>query len=458
MKAFDDRETISVPIDTGIVRLRREPVVALRLRQTGNVLELPRLERRVLIGSGDHCDVVLRDPYVSTTHCLLERRDPGSLLVRDRASKNGTFINSNRIEVAEINPGALLTIGKTVAVALGERTRGTLTAFEQLLGDDPAFRRAIDTAIKAASSECSALIVGETGTGKELVARAIHDASPRAAGPFIAINCGAIPQELIGSELFGHERGAFTGAQSERDGVFVQAHGGTLFLDELAELPLPQQPHLLRVLESRRVRRIGSHRDHAVDVRVVAATNRFEGLGTERSRLRLDLFHRVATVVVSLPPLRDRTDDISILANAFVEEFRGEYGERVIPRLTMRALNAHPWPGNVRELRHAIQRAVALCPYELTIETLLQSSLVPSAPDAHAPHLRTRASLGPHKRRKLIVSAPALPPVDTLIRDAMLDALERTGSIRRAAESLGMAKSTFADRALRYGIPTRRGA
>jgi DNA-binding NtrC family response regulator len=458
MDPFDERDTISVPVGTGQFNIRREPVIGLRLRKTGHIIELPPFEQRIVVGSGESCDVVLNDRCVSTIHCMLERRSQGLMLVRDQGSKNGTYINGNRVEVAELNPGALLTIGRTVAVALGERTRGTLTAFEQLLGENADFRAAIDTAIRAASSECSALIVGETGTGKELVARAIHDASPRAAGPFVAVNCGAIPHELIGSELFGHDKGAFTGAQSERDGVFVHANGGTLFLDELAELPLQQQPHLLRVLETRRVRRIGAERAQPIDVRVVAATNRMENLGTEQSRLRLDLFHRVATVVVTLPPLRHRSDDIPILANAFLEEFRSEYGERVIPRLTMRAMAEYAWPGNVRELRHAIQRAVVLCPYELTVEALLQNSVTPMSRVARRPHRRAASVSHAHAGRKLAAGSRELRPIDALIRDAMLDALERTGSIRRAAAELGMAKSTFADRARRYGIETSRTA
>src|SRR5262249_7235695 len=161
------------------------------------------------------------------------------------------------IEGAELRPGSVLTVGRTQLVALAESGRGHPTAFELLRGVEPKFRAAVETALRAAAADCSVMIVGETGTGKELVARAVHEGSARAVGPFVAINCGAIPSELIGSELFGHERGAFTGAVTERDGCFLQADSGTLLLDELGELPAEQQPHLLRVLETHRVRRVG---------------------------------------------------------------------------------------------------------------------------------------------------------------------------------------------------------
>jgi transcriptional regulator of acetoin/glycerol metabolism len=253
-------------------------VVALRDQKTGEEIAITE-ERRYVIGQSASCDVVVSDPCVSRLHCVIERRD-GSVYVRDKGSRNGTFINDRRIECGELTPGIELAIGETRYLVLGPRGGGQRTAFARLIGQDRALRQAMELARRAALTDVSVLVLGETGTGKELVAQAIHETSSRSRQAFVPVNCGAIPRELIGSELYGHERGAFTGAVVERDGVFGQADRGTLFLDELGELPLEQQPHLLRVLETRRVRRVGGAHERPVDVRVVAATNRMSGLGT----------------------------------------------------------------------------------------------------------------------------------------------------------------------------------
>ncbi|HUH04704.1 MAG TPA: sigma 54-interacting transcriptional regulator [Kofleriaceae bacterium] len=448
---FDDRDTISAPVPMPGLAWLRDPVVAVRIHGTDREIELPRDKARISIGKSLRCDVIVDDPCVSRVHCWLERRDDRTLLLRDRRSKNGTFLNGNRVEAAEVRAGSLVDLGKTRLVLINRRNRGRLTAYEELRGHHPAFRDAVETAIKAASSNCSVLVVGETGTGKELVARAIHEASSRSARPFVALNCGAIPRELIGSELFGHERGAFTGATNARAGVFQQADRGTLFLDELGELPLMQQPHLLRVLETNTVRRVGGVEDLPIDVRLVAATNRLEDLGTERSELRLDLYHRLATVVVRLPPLRERDGDIPVLVRAFLRQL-GAHGTHRVDRSTMRILERYEWPGNVRELLHAVKRAVTLCKGELTPEVLLPVD-VNSIPEPRKAR-GAGAYSAREPRSRLRGDAPELSPVEAIIRDAMLDALEKHGSIRRAAEALGMAKSTFADRAQRLGILT----
>ncbi|HLL25751.1 MAG TPA: sigma-54-dependent Fis family transcriptional regulator, partial [Kofleriaceae bacterium] len=289
-------------------------VVGLRSMTSSMFYSLATTERRWVMGSGESCDLVIEDPYVSATHCVLERRPGGALVVRDRRSRNGTRVDGNFIEGADLRVGAHLAIGRTTLVAVaGGSGKKEESAIAQLRGSDPVFRATVEQALRVGRADCDVLIVGETGTGKELVARAIHDASKRAAGPYVTVNCGAIPRELVGSELFGHEKGAFTGAHADRDGYFVEAHGGTLFLDEIGELPIELQPHLLRVLESRRVRRVGGSHERGVDVRIIAATNRMEGLGTEASRLRLDLYHRIATVVLKLPALRERLGDVKEL-------------------------------------------------------------------------------------------------------------------------------------------------
>lgn len=341
---------------------------------------------------------------------------------------------------------------------LARQSNGQSTAFAAMIGDDPALRHAIDMAGRAAKTDCSVLIVGETGTGKELVAQAIHRQSPRHNRPWVPVNCGAISRDLIASELFGHKQGAFTGATSDRSGVFVQAHRGTLFLDELGELPLDQQPNLLRVLETRRVRPIGDTREHVVDVRVVAATNRLEHLGTDASVLRLDLFHRVATVIIELPPLRERPDDIPGLTQAFMDEFTSALGRHTISPAVMRQLSRYSWPGNVRELRQAVQRAMTLCDRELTVEHLLprRHHSIQSVTFAGTTRARDQPS-APTRRNQSgkhldDSTAQHLRPIDLIIRDALIDALDANPSIRAAARSLGMAKSTFSDWMRRLGI------
>jgi DNA-binding NtrC family response regulator len=415
---------------------RTGTVVGLRTSRSKVEFPLAIDHRKWLIGSAPSCDIVLDDPYVSSAHCLLERRPGGTLVVRDRRSRNGTLVDGNAIEGAELRAGSYLTLGHTTLVAYATAGRARASAIELLHGRDPVFRATVDRALKAAVGGASVLIVGETGTGKDLLARCIHEASRRASGRFVPVNCGGIPRELIASELFGHEKGAFTGAHAERDGYFVEADGGTLFLDELGELPIELQPHLLRALETRMVRRVGGAQERKVDVRIVAATNRLEHLGTDASRIRVDLYHRVATVVLALPPLRERMGDLVELVELALEEHVPEHGPKVVTEGAWRALAAYPWPGNVRELRHAVDRAVALGGPELVADDFFPSlGLPPAAPAGSA-----------DKR---------LVPYQEILRCAMDQALSAHGSIRAAAAHLGMAKSTFAEKAKTFGLLPR---
>ncbi len=273
-----------------------------------------------------------------------------------------------------------------------------------------------------------------------MAASAIHELSGRAGATFIRVNCAAIPRDLVESELFGHEKGSFTGATAERDGVFVQADGGTLFLDELGELPMAQQPHLLRALETRRIKRVGGARERAVDIRLVAATNRLE-LDGAGSPLRADVFHRVATIVIELPPLRARRADIPILVDSFLAELAPEFGTRVVPGHVLAALAEHDWPGNVRELRHAVHRATALSGQELRIEDLL-------------PRRSSFAALRPPMPGRASEPAPddAINLVDAALRELFDRVYREQGSVRRAAKALGVPKSTFADKARKLGV------
>ncbi len=244
-----------------------------------------------------------------------------------------------------------------------------------LLGQSLAMRRVHDLISRVATSDASVLVHGETGTGKELIARALHGASNRKAGPFVAINCAAVPQTLIESELFGHSRGAFTDAKAERTGLFLQATGGTLFLDEIAELPLEMQPKLLRALQERKVRPVGSNTEVPFDVRLVTATNRDLEYEVFQKRFREDLFYRVNVVTIEVPPLRERPGDVLLLAQHFLKRFAGVANKPMtaISETAAEKLVNYEWPGNVRELENCIERGVALGRFDqLTVEDLPQ--------------------------------------------------------------------------------------
>ncbi|MEO8138245.1 MAG: sigma-54 dependent transcriptional regulator [Gemmatimonadota bacterium] len=274
-------------------------------------------------------------------------------------------------------------VGKTNAVlfAAGERR---LSGFEAIIGRSPALKRSLDQARRVAQHrDVTVLIGGETGTGKELLARALHYDSPRAAAPFVEINCAAIPANLLESELFGHEKGSFTGATGAKPGLMELAHGGTIFLDEIGSLPFDLQPKLLRALESREIRRVGGQTTRKVDVRVVGATHMDLGAAVSRGEFREDLFYRLNVVALVLPPLRDRGEDIEILAETFATQLSTQYG---LPTPTLSAevraaIRAHSWPGNVRELRNAIERALVLsAPGTIELAELPTARLTVEAP------------------------------------------------------------------------------
>jgi two-component system response regulator HydG len=235
-------------------------------------------------------------------------------------------------------------------------------SFDDFLGESPAMQQVYSVIERVAVSSVDVLVTGETGTGKELVARAIHKRSRRSTGPFVPVDCGAIPDALMESELFGHERGAFTGADARRMGLVEFADGGTLFLDEIGELPLPLQAKLLRVLQERRVRRVGARQENAVDVRVVAATSRNIDQMVERGEFRRDLFYRINVVRIDLPPLRSRGDDVGLLAECFANRAAQEMGRTVggLSTDVYQILKSYHWPGNVRELQNVVRRAIAM--------------------------------------------------------------------------------------------------
>jgi DNA-binding NtrC family response regulator len=316
------------------------------------------------IGTAPSNDLVLTDETVSRYHVDLERRED-RIHVRDHGSTNGTRIGSTWLEQAQIAPGTTLRIGRThLRVNDGDTVTLEMLQGERvgdLLGRTDVMRTLMARLTRAARSESSMLLLGETGTGKEVVAKAIHEVSPRAGRPFETVDCGSMLPTLIASELFGHERGAFTGADDQHIGAFERAHGGTLFLDEIGELPTALQTALLGALERRAFRRVGGKSSISVDVRVICATNRDLRAEVNTGKFRQDLYYRIAVILLRIPPLRDRVDDIALLAEHFLRGagYDGPIDE-VLPAATMEALESHAWPGNVRELRNVVEAALVM--------------------------------------------------------------------------------------------------
>lgn len=319
----------------------------------------------IRMGADPMCDFVLQDPTVSRNHAEVRLRG-STLMLADLNSTNGTYVDEVRIDIIPLPSGSLFCLGRTKIRALLTTQTVSIeaveaTRYDNIIGKSPALREIFSILDRVAPSELSVVIEGETGTGKELIARAIHDHSNRAAGPFVVFDCSAFPPSLLESELFGHEKGAFTGAVNRHRGVFERAHGGTLFFDELGELELEFQAKFLRVLETGEVRRVGAEKTGRVDVRVVAATNRNLEHMVQQKAFRSDLFYRMAQVRFLLPPLRHRHEDILLLVEHFLAQQVERTGRRpVLDPEAMEVLQDYAWPGNIRELRNSIEKAVAL--------------------------------------------------------------------------------------------------
>jgi transcriptional regulator with PAS, ATPase and Fis domain len=320
------------------------------------------------LGVGVHPanEVRVDDARVSRFHCEL-RVHPRGVQVRDLGSRNGTLVDGVRVDQAWVEHGATLRVGKTLLrfELLGGKNRIPLSereSFGSLFGAAPSMRALFAVLELAAPTDSTILLEGETGTGKEEAAQSIHDASLRREGPFVVLDCSALPPNLLEAELFGYERGAFTGANKSKAGLFEEAHGGTLFLDELGELRPDMQPALLRVLEQREVRRLGSTRTFSVDVRLVAATHRDLREEVTAGRFREDLYYRLAVVHARIPPLRERLEDLPMLADVLLRRMGlgdVELATLLTPEL-LAAIGRSRWPGNVRELRNYLERCVVL--------------------------------------------------------------------------------------------------
>jgi two-component system, NtrC family, nitrogen regulation response regulator GlnG len=350
--------------------------------------------RPVYFGSAPTCEMVLSDKTVSRKHLMAELVGDEVMMV-DQGSTNGTFIGGSRFEKIAIGFGAEFKLGRTVIKFLPdeevvEPEPSPESAFGTIVGADTKMRQLFKLLADVAATNATVLIEGETGTGKELIAEEIHNHSPRRDGPFVVFDCGSVPHELIESMLFGHVKGSFTGAVGDRKGAFAEAHGGTIFLDEIGEMALDLQPSLLRVLDKRAVRKVGSNTYEKIDVRVVAATNRDLRAEVAKKAFREDLYYRLAVIRVSVPPLRERGADIPLLVNHFVQSFGPQLG---VAAEDMAKLVRHSWPGNVRELRNAIERACLLAQgSSISVDDALTS-------DSNQPALGIRTDL-PFKEAK----------------------------------------------------------
>ncbi len=336
------------------------------------------------IGSGERNDLRLDDSTISRSHCEI-RVVPDGYLIRDMGSTNGTVVQGLRITEAYLSHGTEVQLGKTriVFCPLRETVEYALSqeeTFGRMIGASIPMRRVFHIAETYAPTDATIMIEGETGTGKEVLAEEIHRHSARRDKPFIVVDCAALAQDLIASELFGHTKGSFTGATSDRIGAFEHAHGGTVFLDEIGDLSLELQPKLLRVLEKKEIRRVGSNQVRPVDVRFISATNRNLRNDLNNGRFREDLFYRLSVVRVELPPLRKRLEDIPILSKKFLKELLPRDGMKNVVDFdkTMMAFRNHDWPGNVRELRNLIEFACYSGRRPLNLATFLYLGKVPA--------------------------------------------------------------------------------
>jgi transcriptional regulator with GAF, ATPase, and Fis domain len=411
-------------------------------------------------------DLVLQDKAVSGAHFEVLVRDDGYRL-RDLDSRNGTFVGDVRVREVFLRPGMQFRIGQSeirfqtlqdvVEIALSDKDR-----FDKVLGATASMREIFATLEKVAQSELTVMITGETGTGKELVARGLHGASPRRDKPFVVLDCGAIPRDLIESTLFGHEKGSFTGAVGQHRGCFEQASGGTIFLDEIGELDIALQPKLLRVLEQREIKRVGGDRTIKVDVRVAAATNRDLRAMVNAGLFREDLYFRLSVILVEIPPLRERREDISLLAQHFLSEITARRSlSLAFDKDALVALANHAWPGNVRELRNVVERVSSLSPGPVLVRSDL--SLGRDTPVSLAAHNgaqgRDATAFGSSSVPELHLQGDFKQAKQRVVDDFEVAYLRRLlgrheGNITRSAQEAGLTRYHLRELLKRHGLTT----
>ncbi len=421
------------------------------------------------VGSAASNDLVVDDPTISRFHCSIQR-ESGAWRIVDTGSTNGTRVDGVRILSAELEGQAVLTIGDSRLRIRPDRGESAslpvVTAFGSLVGTSAAMQRLFATLERVAAADIDALIHGESGTGKELVATEIVQRSARAQGPLVVVDCGSISPALVESELFGHVRGAFTGADRDREGAFEAADGGTVFLDEIGELPLELQPKLLRALEQREVRRVGTSRARRVDVRVIAATHRELEREVNRGRFRDDLFYRLAKVNVRVPPLRDRLEDLPLLVDSFLAAFGRRDGGRLFSPDVIEQMMQHDWPGNVRELRNYVERSIVLDDAPPPSMRTMRSGTIPV--------FKLNGDELPSEVMPAQPAAPSPPPeIDRsipfrLAKERAIEKFERAyigplleeceGNMSKAARTARMDRMYLHQLAQKYGFRTTRRA
>jgi DNA-binding NtrC family response regulator len=369
----------------------------------------------------------------------------GSLDITIEAIKRGAYYYLEKpYTVDQLHTLVARALGSATLKYENQALKQTLRADSEtfgMIGRDPKLQQIIQIILTAAPSEASVLIEGESGTGKELIAAAFHAQSQRSSGPFIRINCAAIPHELIESELFGYQKGAFTGADRHKRGLIEVANGGTLLLDEIAEMPAHLQTKLLRVLQERKLRRLGDEVEIDVNFRLVTSTNRKTSSLLEDGVLRKDLYFRISTIKIRVPPLRERLDDVPLIAQYFLERFNIQYGKKIrdLSQATISRLLLYNWPGNIRELESVIERAVLFCSGNQLLPECLPEEFQ-----------RTRSG-----NASFVI--PPLVPMEEIEREAILQTLERTsGNIRRSAQILHCPRPTFYRKLKKFGIKVER--
>jgi len=440
--ANEDQRTHAAP--DGPSESFRVRAVTISVRGTPEEKRVRVESPRFVIGSSESADLRISDKTVSREHLTLTL-GPTGILIRDDGSRNGTWIGTTRVREVLLTADTLIKIGATTLAfqidsGLSDIPIASRTQFGTAFGASPAMRHVFGVLERAAPEDITVLLEGESGVGKEVLARAIHDESARKNGPFVPVDCGAIPPGLIESELFGHVKGAFTGASSDQIGMVEQANGGTLFLDEIGELPLDLQPKLLRVLEAREVKPVGGREARKVNVRILAATNRKLAEQVETGEFRQDLFYRLAVVRVMVPPLRDRADDIETLATRMFQRAL-KNDQAAISADVIAMLKSYRWPGNVRELRNVVER-----------HALLGLNDREGLFDGSTPETRgMRAelwSMGFHDARRALL--------DEFEKNYLTRVLERAGGVvARAAEMAGLARPSFYRMSDRLGIKTK---
>lgn len=410
-------------------------LVVLEGDDTGKELTVDR--GTVTIGNHKDSDLALQDETVSRNHAEIKKTKEGYLL-KDLGSTNGTFADSLRVREIFLQPGAVIRFGKTKVKFIPQDEKIEIypskrESFGDIVGKSLELRKTYGIMEKVAPTNVTVIISGDTGTGKELVAKAIHASSKRVNRPFVVFDCSAVQENLIESELFGHEKGSFTGATSTRQGAFEMANGGTIFLDELGELSMDMQPKLLRALEQGEIKRVGADVPRKVDVRVLAATNRNLKKQVKEGLFREDLYFRISVVQLHLPPLRKRLDDLPMLIDHFIDlnNKSGERGRKIqgLTSAAMQVMRDYRWPGNVRELKNVIDRTASLCEKDIIDVNDLPEYLRDASVVTTSPRIRGDKPFKEAKEEWL----------ESFEKDYLIDLLKRNNlNISKAAKQAGI--------------------